>query len=142
MQPTTLFYILIAIIVISFLIDQFLDYLNTKHFDDVIPDKLLDVYNENEYLKSQAYKKTNAKFSFISSSFSIIITLLFFFLEGFKYVDEIAKNIVSHPILIALLFFGIIMLGSDILTTPFEYYRTFVIEEKFEFNKSTKKHFG
>lgn len=142
MQPTTLFYILIAIIVISFLIDQFLDYLNTKHFDDVIPDKLLDVYNENEYLKSQAYKKTNTKFSFISSSFSIIITLLFFFLEGFKYVDEIAKNIVSHPILIALLFFGIIMLGSDILTTPFEYYRTFVIEEKFEFNKSTKKHFG
>lgn len=141
MQPTTLFYILIAIIVISFLIDQFLDYLNTKHFDDVIPDKLLDVYNENEYLKSQAYKKTNAKFSFISSSFSIIITLLFFFLEGFKYVDEIAKNIVSHPILIALLFFGIIMLGSDILTTPFEYYKTFVIEEKFEFNKSTKKTF-
>lgn len=141
MQPTTLFYILIAIIVISFLIDQFLDYLNTKHFDDLIPDKLLDVYNENEYLKSQAYKKTNAKFSFISSSFSIIITLLFFFLEGFKYVDEIAKNIVSHPILIALLFFGIIMLGSDILTTPFEYYKTFVIEEKFEFNKSTKKTF-
>ena len=141
MQPTTLFYILIAIIVISFLIDQFLDYLNTKHFDDVIPDKLQDVYNENEYRKSQAYKKTNANFSLISSSFSIILTLLFFFLEGFKYVDEIARNTASHPILVALLFFGIIMLGSDILTTPFEYYKTFVIEEKFGFNKSTKKTF-
>ena len=141
MQPTTLFYILIAIIVISFLIDQFLDYLNTKHFDDVIPDKLQDVYNENEYRKSQSYKKTNANFSLISSSFSIILTLLFFFLEGFKYVDEIARNTASHPILVALLFFGIIMLGSDILTTPFEYYKTFVIEEKFGFNKSTKKTF-
>ncbi|MFT6066296.1 MAG: STE24 endopeptidase, partial [Polaribacter sp.] len=30
---------------------------------------------------------------------------------------------------------------SDILTTPFSYYQTFVIEEKFGFNKSTKKTF-
>jgi STE24 endopeptidase len=141
MQPTTLFYILIAIIIISFLIDKLLDILNTKQFDDKIPEKLADVYDEEEYQKSQEYKKTNAQFSNITSTFSIVLTISFFFLDGFKYVDHFARSFTNHPILVALIFFGVILIGSDILTTPLEYYKTFVIEEKFGFNKSTKKTF-
>ncbi|MHB0754964.1 M48 family metallopeptidase [Polaribacter sp. M15] len=141
MQPTTLFYTLIAIIIVSFIIDKILDALNTKHFDDKIPEKLADVYNADEYKKSQAYKKTNAKFSNLTSTFSIILTLIFFFADGFKHVDDFARNYTDNSILVALIFFGVIMLGSDILTTPFSYYKTFVIEEKFGFNKSTKKTF-
>ena len=141
MQPTTLFYTLIAIIIVSFIIDKILDALNTKHFDDKIPEKLADVYNTDEYKKSQAYKKTNAKFSNLTSTFSIILTLIFFFADGFKHVDDFARNYTDNSILVALIFFGVIMLGSDILTTPFSYYKTFVIEEKFGFNKSTKKTF-
>jgi STE24 endopeptidase len=141
MNPTTLFYILIAIIVISFIIDKILDTLNAKHFDDKIPDKLADVYDEAAYKKSQAYKKTNAKFSDLTSTFSIILTLVFFFADGFKYVDNFARSFTDSPILVALIFFGLIMFGSDILTTPFSYYKTFVIEEKFGFNKSTQKTF-
>ena len=141
MQPTTLFYILISIIIISFIIDKILDTLNAKHFDDKIPAKLADVYDEAEYKKSQAYKKTNEKFSNITSTFSIFLTLGFFFADGFKYVDDFARSYTDNPILVALIFFGVIMIGSDILTTPFSYYKTFVIEEKFGFNKSTKKIF-
>ena len=137
MEPTTLFYILIAIIIISFLIDKILDTLNTKHFDE----KLADVYEKEEYKKSQEYKKKNAQFSNITSTFSIILTLVFFFADGFKYVDDFARSYTNHPIIVALFFFGLIMLGSDMLTTPFSYYKTFVIEEKFGFNKSTKKIF-
>ncbi|QTD37867.1 M48 family metallopeptidase [Polaribacter batillariae] len=141
MQPTTLFYILIAILVIDFIIDKILDTLNEKHFDDKIPEKLADVYDEEAYKKSQAYKKTNAKFSKITSTFSFLIMLIFFFADGFKYVDNFARSFTNHPILVALIFFGVIILGSDILTTPFAYYKTFVIEEKFGFNKSTKTTF-
>ena len=141
MNPTFLFYILISILIIDFIIDKVLDFLNAKRFDDKIPDKLTDVYDEEAYKKSQAYKKENAKFSRVTSLFSISLTLLFFFLEGFKLVDDFARSYTNNPILVALLFFGIIMLGSDILTTPFSYYQTFVIEEKFGFNKSTKKLF-
>jgi STE24 endopeptidase len=141
MQPNTLFYILISIIVISFIIDKILDNLNAKHFDDKIPAKLADVYDEAEYKKSQAYKKTNEKFSNLTSTFSIVLTLVFFFVDGFKYVDDFARSFTDNPILVALIFFGVIMLGSDILTTPLSYYKTFVIEEKFGFNKSTKKLF-
>ena len=137
----TLFYILISILIISFIIDKILDTLNTKHFDDKIPNKLADVYDAQAYNKSQEYKKTTAKFSHLTSTFSIVLTLVFFFVDGFKYVDNFARGFTDHPIFVALIFFGVIMLGSDLLTTPFSYYETFVIEEKFGFNKSTKKLF-
>ena len=130
MQPTTLFYILIAIISISFMIDKILDTLNIKHFDDKIPEKLADVYNKEAYKKSQAYKKTNSKFSNLTSTFSIVLTLVFFFVDGFKYVDNFARSFTDNTVLVALIFFGVIMFGSDILTTPFSYYKTFVIRKR------------
>ena len=141
MSATTLFYILIAILVINFIVDKILDTLNTKHFDDKIPSELKDVYEKEEYEKSQAYKKTNAKFSNITGLFSLVLTLAFFFFDGFQFVDQLARTYSSNTIVIALIFFGIIMLGSDIITTPFSYYKIFVIEEKFGFNKMTKKLF-
>ena len=141
MTSTTLFYILIAILIINFIVDKILDTLNTKHFDDKIPSELKDVYEKEEYEKSQAYKKTNAKFSNITGLFSLVLTLAFFFFDGFQFVDQLARTYSSNTIVIALIFFGIIMLGSDIITTPFSYYKIFVIEEKFGFNKMTKKLF-
>ncbi|MFL0353779.1 M48 family metallopeptidase [Xanthomarina sp. GH4-25] len=141
MTATSLFYIIIAILIISFIIDKILDALNAKHFNDEVPQELQDVYDETEYKKSQSYKKTNYKFGLLTSTFSIALTLGFLFFDGFEYVDNIARSYSENPILIALFFFGIIMIGSDIITTPFSYYKTFVIEEKFGFNKTTKKIF-
>lgn len=141
MSATSLFYIIIAIIVINFIVDKILDALNAKHFNDPIPQELNDVYDETEYKTSQAYKKTNYRFGIWSSTFSLVLTLIFLLLDGFEYVDDLARSYSDHPILIALLFFGIIMLASSILTLPFSYYKTFVIEEKFGFNKTTKKTF-
>lgn len=141
MTSTILFYIIISIIIISFLIDKYIDSLNAKHFDDELPKEVADVYEKEEYKKSQEYKKFNFKFSSLTSLFSIVLTLGFFFFDGFKYVDDLARSLSGNSIVISLLFFGIIMLGSDILMTPFSYYKTFVIEEKFGFNKTTKKLF-
>lgn len=141
MTATTLFYILIAIITISFIIDKILDTLNAKHYNDALPSELQDVYDDAEYKKSQRYKATNYKFGLLTSTFSLLLTLGFFFFDGFAYVDQIARQLTEHSILITLIFFGIIMLGSDVLTTPFSYYKTFVIEEQFGFNKTTRKTF-
>ena len=141
MTSTTLFYIIITIIIINFIIDKILDALNAKHFNDTLPEELKDVYDAEEYLKSQNYKATNYKFGIISSTCSVILTLAFLMLDGFEVVDNIARSFSNNPIIIALLFFGIIMIGSDILTTPFSYYSTFVIEQRFGFNKTTLKTF-
>ncbi len=141
MNSTPLFYIIIAIIIIDFIVDKILDALNARRYNDPIPEELQDVYDEDDYKKSQAYKATNYKFGLLTSTFSIILTLGFLLFDGFEYVDNIARTYSDNPIIIALIFFGIIMLGSDIITTPFSYYTTFVIEEKFGFNKTTKKTF-
>tara|TARA_R110002012_G_scaffold314812_1_gene527884 strand:- start:569 stop:1807 length:1239 start_codon:yes stop_codon:yes gene_type:complete len=141
LNPQTLFYIIIAIIIIDFIIDKILDTLNAKHFDDPIPQELSDVYNKEEYEKSQRYKKERYRFGIITSTFSVLLTLGFIIFDGFAWVDDIARNFTDNAILVALIFFGIIMIGSDILTTPFSWYSTFVIEEKYGFNKTTKKTF-
>lgn len=141
MTPQIVFYILIGIIIVKFLFDTFINSLNAKRFNDEIPKELEGVYNKDEYLKSQAYKKENYKFSLISNSFSIVTTLLFFVFDGFSFVDNLAKGFTNNTILITLIFFGIILFASDILSVPFSYYKTFVIEEKFGFNKTSKKTF-
>lgn len=141
MTPQIVFYILIGIIIVKFIFDTYLDALNAKHFNDPIPNELEGVYNEEEYLKSQNYKKVNYKFSQITGAFSIITTILFFMFDGFAFVDNIAKEFSNNTIIITLIFFGIIMFASDIINIPFSYYKIFVIEEKFGFNKTSKKLF-
>jgi STE24 endopeptidase len=141
MTAHTLFYIIIAIIIIDFIKDKVLDAINAKHYTDTIPPELNDLYDETEYKKSQAYNTVNYNFGIWTSLFSLASTLGFLLLDGFEYIDTIARGYAENPIIIALIFFGIIMLASDIITTPFAYYKTFVIEERFEFNKTTKKLF-
>ncbi|WP_074408608.1 M48 family metallopeptidase [Aquimarina megaterium] len=141
MTPSSLFYLLIAIIIIVFLIDSLLDILNSRHYNNQIPEELTDVYPEEEYQKSIAYKEANFKFKLVSSTISLSIMLAFFFLDGFALVDTISRSISDNSIIVGLLFFGIIMIGSDILSTPATYYKIFVIEEKFGFNKTTTKTF-
>jgi len=141
MEPSTLFNILITILLIKFVIDSVLNHLNARHFNDTLPNDVSDVYEINEYQKSQTYKRTNHNFSKITSLFSLITTLLFFFFNGFFIVDEIARGFSNNIIIITLIFFGIIIVGSDIISIPFSLYKTFVIEEKFGFNKTTKKIF-
>ena len=92
MDPQTLFYTLIGILIINFFVDKILDSLNAKHFDDEIPQQLNDVYDEKEYKKSQAYKKTHYRFGNLASLFSIVLTLAFFFADGFEIVDNIARS--------------------------------------------------
>ncbi len=141
MQPKNLLFVIIGIIIVNFIFEKIINLLNTKYFDNQIPERLKDIYDENEYKKSQEYKKTNALFSNLTSAFSIVLTLLFFYFEGFKYLDQFARTFSNNSISIGLIFFAIIIIGSDILTIPFSYYKTFVIEEKFDFNRTSKKTF-
>ena len=141
LSPETLFYIIVIIILADFILDKYLDALNARHFNDPVPVELKDVYDETEYQKSQRYKKERYKFGLVTSTFSLFLMLGFLFFEGFAWVDSIARGFSDNSIVVALIFFGIIMLASDILTLPFSWYSTFVIEEKYGFNKTTPKTF-
>lgn len=141
MEPISLFYILISILLVKFMLDTLLNHLNAKHFNDTVPEEVSNVYDINEYKKSQSYKKVNHNFTLVTSSFSLIVTLCFFFFNGFSLVDNIARKFSDNIIIITLIFFGILMIGSTIINIPFSLYKTFVIEEGFGFNKMNKKTF-
>ncbi|PIF02272.1 MAG: peptidase M48 [Draconibacterium sp.] len=138
---TFFFWIIIAIIVIDFLFEKYLDFLNTTTMSDVIPEEVKGIYDAEKYSKQQAYQRENNRFGLLSDSFSFVVTLGMFFFFGFALVNSWAWNVSTNAILVALVFFGILMLGSDILQIPFSVYDTFVIEEKYGFNKTTPKTF-
>ncbi len=137
----TIFWIIIAILSFDFLLENYLDYLNIKRMGSKIPRELEGIYDKEEYAKQQAYQHENHRFGIYSGTFSFLITLAMFLFFGFAFVDSVAWSITSNAIWAALLFFGVIMLASSILGIPFSVYDTFVIEEKFGFNKVTPRIF-
>jgi STE24 endopeptidase len=141
MEKNVLFYIILAILVVQYLVHLLLEYLNARQFKSEVPSELSDVFDETEYRKSQSYKKTNYRFGLFSDGFSLVATLCFLWFGGFEWVDGLTRSFSENTIPMALLFFGIIVLGSTIIGLPFSYYKTFVIEETYGFNKTTKKLF-
>lgn len=135
------FYIIICIVIIDFIWTQYLSYRNRKRMSSNIPLQLEGIYNKEEYAKQQEYQKTNSRFSFYSGLFSFIILLLVLLCGTLGWLDNYLRQYLSNEILLTLGFFGIIYLIMTIISIPFDYYSTFVIEEKFGFNKSTKKIF-
>ncbi|HLS31551.1 MAG TPA: M48 family metallopeptidase, partial [Flavobacteriaceae bacterium] len=141
MTANFIFGVLIFILIADYIFNSILDYLNAKKFDDELPKKLKDVYAPDEYLRSQQYKKERSRFSTIQTGFSLVLILVFLFLDGFAFINDIALSISENEILTGLIFFGIILLASAIINIPFSYYSTFVIEEKYGFNKMSRKTF-
>jgi len=137
----TLFYIIIAIVVFDFAFERFLDFLNTTRWSDQLPGELAGIYDAAEYKKSQQYLKANHKFSMLTESFSFLLLFVMLIFGGFAAIDQWLRGFTENPIWMTILFFGIIGLASDILSTPFSVYDTFVIEEKFGFNTTTPKTF-
>jgi len=136
-----IFLVIITIIVLEFVFESFLDYLNSTRMSEKLPEEVKGIYDEEKYGKQQAYQKENRRFGIISGSFSFLLILAMILFYGFSYVDSLAWSITSNPVLAALIFFGILMFASDIITTPFSVYHTFVIEEKYGFNKTTPRIF-
>lgn len=136
-----LFFVIIIILFADFGLERFLTYLNIKHSKTKLPDILSDIYDSEKYNRQQDYFRTNARFGIISSSFSFLITLLMYVTGGFGWLSNLLADYISSPTLLSLTFFGIIFLINDLLLSPLEWYDTFVIEERFGFNKVTPKLF-
>lgn len=132
-----LFNVIVALVVVSFIAEVFLEYLNSTRRSVRLPDELKGIYPEDKYRQSINYEKTKQRFSLIRAFFSLLIILAMLIFGGFAAVDEIARSFTASPVLVSLIFFGVIMFASDIAGLPFDLYGTFVIEEKFGFNKST-----
>lgn len=136
-----LFIIIIVILIVDFGLERYLAFLNIKESGKELPVLLRDIYDPEKYAKQQDYFRTNSRFGMLTSSFSFLITLIMFAFGGFAWVDRFVQQYVQNPIWTPILFFGILFIVNDIIGIPFEWYDTFVIEERFGFNKVTKKLF-
>ena len=136
-----IFFLILIIPVTGFIVERYLDYLNSLMWSDTLPEKLKGICDGEEYRKTQLYQKDNNRLSFWSSSFNLAVILIMIIAGGFAIVDNFARIFSTNAVIISLLFFGIIGFASDIVNIPFGFYDIFVIERKYGFNTMTIRTF-
>lgn len=135
------FLLIIFIVVLDFVWTQYLAYRNRRLMSTVIPPQLEGIYDKDDYTKQQEYQKVNSKLGLYTSLVSFLVLLIVLTLGLFGWLDDLLRQYISNEILLTLAFFGVIYILNDLVTLPLDYYSTFVVEERFGFNKSTKKIF-
>jgi len=133
--------IILATIAVDFVLDLVSNYLNLKSLSKELPDEFEGVYDEETYAKSQEYTKTQTRFGFITGGFDLVVLLGFWFSGGFNWLDEIVRAWGFGELVTGLLYIAVLMVGKSVISLPFSIYSTFVIEERFGFNKTTPKTF-
>ncbi|MEK7263613.1 MAG: M48 family metallopeptidase [Bacteroidota bacterium] len=133
--------IILCTLLAEFFLHLIADILNLRALNDTVPREFDDVFDTEKYRTSQQYTRTTTRFGFLTSTIDIIILLLFWFAGGFNVLDTYVRSFHLHFIWSGLLYVGILILCKSLLTLPFSIYATFVIEERFGFNKTTPKIF-
>ena len=135
----TYYLIIIGALILEYFLSTVSSVLNMNSIAEDVPDGFQSHYDGEKYAKSQTYLKDNTRFGLLSSTFSLALTLIVIHTGLFGILDHFVRAQTGHPILGGLLFFGIIFIINDIINLPFSLYGTFVIEEKYGFNKTTAK---
>ncbi len=134
-----------VIILVALLVDFILklsgNLLNLKALKLELPSELQAIYKPEEYRKSQEYLRVNTKFSLLESSFTLAIMLVFWFVHGFNWFDGVVSGWHFVPVVSGLFYVGILIFAYSLIKLPFGIYNTFVIEERFGFNKTTVRTF-
>ena len=129
--------IILGTIGLDYILNLVADGLNLKHLSRTLPRAFEGVYDPQRYRQSQQYLKVNTQFGWITSTFNLVVMLVFWFAEGFPLLDRWVRSLEMGPILTGLAYIGILMLLKSVLVLPFSVYATFVIEERFGFNRTT-----
>jgi STE24 endopeptidase len=118
-----------------------LEYLNEKSKNVPMSSVAAEIFNADEYAKSLEYGTAKYKVERLTSTLNTVVMLSAIILGWFAWLDEAIRERISNNLLVTVTFFGVLILAVMIANLPFSYYSTFVIEEKFGFNKTTKKLF-
>jgi len=128
---------ILSVLLLGYLIDLAVALLNLRSLNPELPAEFVGVYDGGQYARSQEYTRVNTRFGLVQSTISLAATLVFILAGGFNLIDTVARGFGLAPILTGLVFTGILALLASLLNLPFSVYQTFVIEERFGFNKTT-----
>jgi STE24 endopeptidase len=140
-EPNIYFIIILTAILGLYLLNLVSNLLNLKALSPNLPEEFADTYDAEKYRQSQEYTRVTTRFGLLEATLSLLIFLAFWFLGGFEWLDQLIRSLGYGPIVTGLLVAAALFLAGEILSIPFELYDTFVIEEKFGFNKTTPKTF-
>ena len=129
--------IILSALIADYVIKITTELLNLKALDEKLPSEFEGVYDAERYKKSQEYARVNTRFGFVTSTWGLAVVLVFWFAGGFNWLDQVVRGLVTNSIWAGLLFAGMLVIAKTIISMPFKIYRTFVIEERFGFNKTT-----
>ena len=132
---------IVAFILIDFVMGSVLEYLNEKSKNVPMSLVAAEIFNADEYAKSLEYGTANYKVERLTSTLNTVVMLSAIILGWFAWLDGAIRERISNDLLVTVAFFGVLILAVMLANLPFSYYSTFVIEEKFGFNKTTKKLF-
>lgn len=121
----------------SYLLEIYSEILNLKNLKAELPQEFKGYYDEEKYGKSQEYTRVTTRFGLLSGTFDIILLLVFWFSGGFNWFDVYLRSCGFGEVATGIFYIGILLLAKTIVTLPFSIYSTFVIEERFGFNKTT-----
>ena len=132
-------WIIVAALLLEFFLDTLSKFLDLNKLSMELPLEFKNYYSQEEYARSQEYLHENTRFSYFTSAFNLVLILLVIFLGVFNILDLWVRDFGFSSIYTGLIFFGVLFFIQDIIGTPFSIYRTFVIEEKYGFNKTSLK---
>lgn len=133
--------VIFAILGLNYLLGLIVEILNLKTLSPDLPSEFADVYDSDKYAKSQNYTRVRTRFGFITGSFSLSVLVVFILFGGFNRLDLFVRDFGFGEIVSGMIFIGVLVLGMQVLSLPFSIYSTFVIEERFGFNRTTPKTF-
>ena len=141
------FFIIISLVIFNYIFSNLLDYINHRNWKDEIPNELKDFYDKEKYKKAKNYALSKNKISLFSSSLSSLLVISLIVFNGYGIIDQFVSSSlskffaslqISSNFIQSGIFFLILFILNSFISIPFSYYNTFVIEEKFGFNKTTK----
>ncbi len=137
-----IFWTVVLLLIFDFGFEKWLGHLNHQQWHKSLPAALKSLYPKEKYQEAKAYARSNYKMSLLTSAFSFVLILLVLYFGLIGTLDKLVYQWVGElPILSALVFFGVAGAISFLINLPFSVYSTFVIEEKFGFNKTNIKTF-
>jgi len=106
-----------------------------------VPEAFCEKISLDDHQKAADYTITKVKFGRLPLVYDAIILLAWTFGGGLELLDQFARGYELSPISTGILVILSMMIISSVLDLPFSLYSTFVIEEKFGFNRTTLKTF-
>ena len=124
-------------VAMDFAIDTYVNFLNHRSSKKPVASEIAELYDPSEQKRSVAYSAANYQVSLVSSSLSFLLMILALTFNWFARLDEYLRERFTNEIVISLLFIGVLVLISNVISLPFSIYSTFKVEAEFGFNKST-----